>query len=54
MDIGDKELRESHCKRLEAGVCSPQADNLLIGTHRNLERNCDPADNLGISALRSQ
>lgn len=52
IDIMEKELRESHRRRLEAGVCSPQADILFIETLRNLERIGDHADNLGVSVLK--
>ena len=54
IDILEKELRESHLRRLEAGVCSPQADILFIETLRNLERIGDHADNLGVSVLKGQ
>ncbi|HNR95756.1 MAG TPA: Na/Pi cotransporter family protein [Anaerolineae bacterium] len=54
IDIMEKELRESHRRRLEAGVCSPQADILFIETLRNLERIGDHADNLGVSVLKGQ
>jgi phosphate:Na+ symporter len=53
IDIMEKELRESHRKRLEAGICTPQANILFIETLRNLERIGDHADNLGVSVLRT-
>ena len=54
IDVMEKELRESHRRRLEAGVCSPGADILFVETLRNLERIGDHADNLATSVLKSQ
>ena len=52
IDVMEKELRDSHGRRLEAGVCTPKADILFIETLRNLERIGDHADNLSITVLR--
>jgi len=53
IDLMEKELRESHRRRMEAGICTPRADILFVETLRNLERVGDHADNLGISVLRN-
>jgi len=53
IDAMEKQLRDSHRRRLEQGVCTPKADILFVETLRNLERIGDHADNLSISVLRS-
>jgi phosphate:Na+ symporter len=47
------EARQGHIKRLETGICHPEADIIFTETIRNLERISDHADNLGISTMRS-
>ncbi len=46
------QARQKHIKRLEAGICQPEADVLFTEALRNLERISDHADNLGISVMR--
>jgi len=53
IDVMERQLRESHNRRLEQGVCTPKADTLFVETLRNLERIGDHADNLSVSVLRS-
>ncbi|HUT15469.1 MAG TPA: Na/Pi cotransporter family protein, partial [Anaerolineae bacterium] len=53
IDLMEQQLRESHRKRMECGICTPRADILFVETLRNLERIGDHADNLGISVLRN-
>jgi len=45
--------RQGHIRRLEVGICHPEADVLFTETLRNLERISDHADNLGISVMRA-
>jgi len=45
--------RQSHIKRLEAGLCQPEADVIFTETLRDLERISDHADNLGVSVTRA-
>ncbi len=47
------EARQSHIRRLEEGVCTPEADVLFVEWLRNLERISDHADNLGVSVQRN-
>jgi len=47
------QTRQSHIRRLEEGVCQPEADVIFTETLRNLERISDHADNLGVSVARS-
>ncbi len=53
IDVMERQLRESHNRRLEQGVCTPKADTLFVETLRNLERIGDHAENLSVSVLRS-
>jgi phosphate:Na+ symporter len=46
-------IRETHIKRLQAGVCNPTANVIFTETLRLLERISDHADNLGVSVSRS-
>ena len=46
------QARQKQIKRLEAGICQPEADVLFTEALRNLERISDHADNLGISVMR--
>ncbi|GAF92024.1 unnamed protein product, partial [marine sediment metagenome] len=41
VDKLERELREAHEKRTQAGVCMPQADSVFVETLRNLERVSD-------------
>lgn len=45
--------RHGHIRRIEAGVCQPEADVIYIESLRNLERISDHADNLGVSVSRN-
>ena len=45
--------RQEHIKRIEEGVCQPEADVIFTETLRILERISDHADNLGVSVARS-
>lgn len=47
------EMRRGHIKRIETGVCNPEAEIIYTETLRHLERISDHADNLGISTLRT-
>ena len=40
-------------ERLEAGICSPEANVIFTEILRNLERISDHADNLGVSVMRT-
>jgi Na+/phosphate symporter len=40
-------------ERLEAGICSPEANVIFTEILRNLERISDHADNLGVSVMRA-
>jgi len=51
VDILEARFRESHMRRLEEGVCSPQADVIYVESLRNLERIGDHADNIAGSVL---
>ncbi|MEA3459672.1 MAG: PhoU domain-containing protein, partial [Chloroflexota bacterium] len=51
VDILDAKFRESHMRRLEEGVCSPEADVIYVESLRNLERISDHADNIAGSIL---
>jgi phosphate:Na+ symporter len=53
IDLMERQLRESHRRRLECGICTPTAEILFVETLRNLERIGDHADNLGVSVLRN-
>jgi phosphate:Na+ symporter len=53
IDVMERQLRESHRRRMECGICTPRADILFVETLRNLERIGDHADNLGVSVLRN-
>ncbi len=45
--------RNAHTRRVEDGVCAPEADFVFIEVLRNLERICDHAENLAQSVLRN-
>ncbi len=45
--------RDAHFRRMEEGVCAPEADFSFIEILRNLERICDHSENLAISVLRN-
>ncbi|HQE91462.1 MAG TPA: Na/Pi cotransporter family protein [Anaerolineae bacterium] len=47
------EARQDHIRRLEEGVCTPEADVIFVEWLRNLERISDHADNLGVSVSRN-
>ncbi len=46
--------RERHIRRLETGLCQPDANVIYTETLRLLERISDHADNLGVSVARSK
>jgi phosphate:Na+ symporter len=46
------QTRQLHIERLEAGICSPEANVIFTEMLRNLERISDHADNLGVSVQR--
>lgn len=52
-DVRNWAARDSHARRLEAGICTAKSDILFVETLRNLERIGDHADNMGVSVLRS-
>lgn len=45
--------RQEHIRRIEEGVCQPEADVIFTEILRILERISDHADNLGVSVVRS-
>ncbi|MDD5468303.1 MAG: Na/Pi cotransporter family protein [Anaerolineales bacterium] len=45
--------RQMHIRRLQAGLCHPEADVIFTETLRLLERISDHADNLGVSVSRN-
>ncbi len=45
--------RQAHIRRIEEGICQPEADVIFTETLRSLERISDHADNLGVSVARS-
>jgi phosphate:Na+ symporter len=45
--------RQDHIRRIEEGLCQPEADVIFTETLRILERISDHADNLGVSVARS-
>jgi phosphate:Na+ symporter len=47
------QTRQRHIERLEAGICSPQANVIFTEVLRDLERISDHADNLGVSVMRA-
>jgi phosphate:Na+ symporter len=47
------QTRQRHIERLEAGICSPEANVIFTEILRNLERISDHADNLGVSVMRA-
>jgi phosphate:Na+ symporter len=47
------EARQAHIRRLDEGVCSPEAGVMFVEVLRNLERVSDHADNLGVSVSRN-
>jgi len=47
------QARQEHIRRLETGICPPEADVIFIESLRNLERISDHADNLSISVNRN-
>jgi len=51
VDMLEATFRESHMRRLEEGVCSPEADVIYVESLRNLERISDHADNIAGSIL---
>ena len=51
VDMLEAKFRESHMRRLEQGVCSPEADVIYVESLRNLERVSDHADNIAGSVL---
>ncbi len=46
--------RQAHIRRIEEGICQPEADVIFTETLRILERISDHADNLAVSVARSQ
>lgn len=46
-------VRQGHIRRIEEGICQPEADVIFTETLRLLERISDHADNLGVSVARS-
>jgi len=51
VDILEAQFRESHMRRLEEGICSPEADVIYVESLRNLERIGGHADNIAGSIL---
>jgi len=47
------DARDAHFRRMEEGICAPEADFSFIEILRNLERICDHSENLAISVLRN-
>lgn len=47
------QVRESHIRRTEAGLCHPEANVIFTETLRLLERISDHSENLGVSVTRS-
>ncbi|HSB66303.1 MAG TPA: PhoU domain-containing protein, partial [Anaerolineales bacterium] len=45
--------RQAHIRRIEQGVCQPEADVIFTEILRILERISDHADNLGVSVARN-
>ena len=52
-DVMYLEARQEHIRRLEGGVCQPEANVIFVEWLRNLERISDHADNLGVSVRRN-
>ncbi len=51
IDILQRELQKNHIKRLEEGVCNPEAGIIYVDILRNLERMGDHLDNIGHTIL---
>ncbi len=51
VDDLERKLKNDHIKRMDAGLCSPQADRIFIETLRNLERISDHADNIAYDVI---
>lgn len=47
------QMRHNHIERLEAGICTAEANVIYTEVLRLLERISDHADNLGVSVMRS-
>jgi phosphate:Na+ symporter len=47
------QTRQRHIDRLDAGLCTPEANVIFTETLRTLERISDHADNLGVSVMRA-
>ena len=47
------QARHRHIERLEAGICTPEANVIFTEVLRLLERISDHADNFGVSVMRS-
>ncbi len=52
-DLAYWKARQEHIRRLEAGICKPEANVIFTEVLRILERISDHADNLGVSVMRS-
>ncbi|MHA1713472.1 MAG: Na/Pi cotransporter family protein [Candidatus Ranarchaeia archaeon] len=53
IDVLEKELKNNHINRLNAGICSARADTIFVETLRNLERMGDHADNIAYDVITS-
>jgi phosphate:Na+ symporter len=51
VDDLERKLKDRHVKRVEDGICRPQADQVFIETLRNLERISDHADNIAYDVI---
>lgn len=51
VDMLQKELQKNHLRRLEEGICNPEAGIIYMDILRNLERIGDHLDNIGHSIL---
>jgi phosphate:Na+ symporter len=51
VDVLEARFRQSHMRRVQDGVCDPQADVIFVESLRNLERISDHADNIAGSVL---
>jgi len=47
----EKKYRQRHIRRLERGICRPEADVIFTESLRNLERIGDHSDNIANSVL---
>ncbi|TFG28925.1 Na/Pi cotransporter family protein [Candidatus Thorarchaeota archaeon] len=51
VDVLERRLKAEHVRRIQAGTCNPEADQIFVETLRNLERIGDHADNIAYDII---